>query len=168
MTREYQNLPENDTIETPFGEMTVQFMCNGDYPAITLDGSGNGAFITVNGVKVSASLTLTDYGDGFELRRDNHGQTHRALYACRREPRGNGGASVWDVSDAAKRKIRETLPAIANEWAQGKDGLFTEARRVTVNNDIRRLQVELEKAEAEAAGLRERIAAEEEHYATVR
>lgn len=176
MTREYQSLPENDTIETPFGEMAVRFMCDGDYPTITLDGSINGAFITVNGVLISASLMLTDYGDGFELRRDfdpaqyskDSNDTFGALFASRIWDESRSGPSAFDVSDAAKRKIRETLPAIADEWAQGKDGLFVEARRVTANNDIRRLQVELEEAEAKVAELKEQIATGETRYAAIR
>lgn len=168
MTREYKSLPKNGTVETPFGTMAVRFMCDGDHPTVTLDGSADGAFITVNGIRVAASLTLTDYGDGFELRRDSRdNSTHHALYATRLEPKGSGSA-MFEVSAVAKRKIRDTLPAVAVEWAKGREKLFVIARRVAVNNDIRRFQVELEEAEAKVAGLKEQIAAEEKHYATVR
>ena len=168
MTREYKSLPKNGTVETPFGTRAVRFMCDGDHPTVTLDGSADGAFITVNGIKVAATLTLTDYGNGFELRKDSRdNNTRHALYATRFEPKGSGSA-MFEVSAVAKRKIRDTLPAIAVEWAKGREKLFVIARRVAVNNDIRRFQVELEDAEAKVAGLKEQIAAEEEHYATVR
>lgn len=163
-TRKYQSLPENGTVETPFGTMAVRFMCDGDHPTITLDANAAGAFVTVNGVDVTVALTLTDYGDGFEIRRDEHGDTCRALYAGRRHPKG----SDFDASAAARRKIRETLPAVAVEWAKGREKLFTIARRTTVNNDIHRLQVDLEEAEAKAAELRSEIAAGEKRYAAIR
>jgi len=165
--RKYRSLPENGTIETPFGTMAVRFMFDGDNPTVTLDGNTDGAFVTVNGVRVAAGLTLTDYGDGFELRRDEHGDTRRALYACRREPKGTGPYS-FDVSDSVRRKIRETLPALAAEWSKGRERLFAAARRATVNNDIVGLRDKLEDAEARVAELKAGIAAGEERYAAIR
>lgn len=167
MTRKYQSLPKNGTVETPFGTMAVRFMCDGDHPTITLDGSADGAFITVNGVKIAATLTLTDYGDGFELRQDEHNGTRGALYASRIWDESRTGLSAFDVSDAAERKIRETLPAIAVEWAKGREKLFVIARRVAVNNDIHRLQTELADIEEKAEDLKRQIAGEEERYAAI-
>ena len=167
MTREYKSLPKNGTVETPFGTMAVRFMCDGDHPTVTLDGSADGAFITVNGIKVAATLTLTDYGNGFELRKDSRdNNTRHALYATRFEPKGSGSA-MFEVSAVAKRKIRDTLPAIAVEWAKGREKLFVIARRVAVNNDIHRLQTELADIEEKAEDLKRQIADKEERYAAI-
>lgn len=119
----------NDIVDTSFGTMEVRFLNYDGHSSITFDGSGNSGwptlgtpdtstYITVNRVRMRVVLTLSDEGSGFEI---DH------LYASRWETRPGDRWSKQrclglelgtNVSAAAVKKICETLPATANEWAR--------------------------------------------------
>lgn len=162
-------LPKDDMVDTEFGPMVVRFMIDGDNPTIALDANANGAYITVNCVNVAVVMTLTDYGNGFEPRKDEHGRTHSALYTTRMNPKGGKGGSIgsYDVSGAAKRKLLDTLPGVAREWAVGKEGILIEARRASAYCAIRNLRAKLETAQETVEDLQVQIGAAEDRYCEI-
>lgn len=164
---EFQDLPEATQVETPFGMMVIHHMCDEDNRSVRIDCDGMDS-IVVNNVGVNATLHLTDYGDGmgFVARKDgsvqagNNNDFH-ALYAWRSDYSGR------DVSDAAKKKLRATLPPIVNAWAADKGGEFASAARATISNEITGLQEGLVKAEGRVEKMKAEIAAKEEALAAI-
>ena len=167
----FQELPEAGQVETPFGTMFVHHMFDSEKRSVRIDcveGASKVHPVTVNSVAVLATLHLTDDdGNGFVPRQDNdnggrsYSNSYHALHVTRWEN------SMKDVSDAAKKKLRDTLPGIVNAWAEGKGEEFAEAARATIHNGIGSLQSRLEAAESEVDMLKDEIEAEEEALAAV-
>lgn len=178
MSREYVPFPEDGVIDTEFGQMQVQHLSDADHPTVTL-ANKSGSYITVNGVRMRVRVTLINYRDGagWVFRVDDcqgeppiPARTTNALSARRVEPKpgtATATAASIEVSAAAKRKIRATLPELFNKWAAGRDDLFTQVRLTTVLDDIRRLNGEIFDAEEQMKALKVQRSDAEAKYSAI-
>lgn len=134
--RTYIRPPTDLPLETPFG--TAKLTVSAPY-FIYLEG-----VFTVNRVEVQANLRLKDYGNGFEPERE---AGYNALYTRR----VGAFPGKDEISFAARRKLTDVLVPLVNEWAEQHSGVLDIARVARDNNDLLRLEGEIEELESKLA-----------------
>lgn len=87
-------------VETPFGTVVVS-VTNGN--RLFCDASGNGKFITINGVRVSTSFSIVKVNGSWT-------NTGEMVYSRRTD-------DFRDATPAARRKIAQVLIPFLCEWA---------------------------------------------------
>ena len=136
------NYPHNIPVETPFGMMAMS-VTDGDH--IYLDGNHNGKSIVVNGVELGCSIHLNKIDGEWVI-------DPQYLYASRK-------GSLKPASDAARKKLLATIPAIIKEYMLKNPRLLTLARADKLDTLTVQLEAKITEKERELEILRAELLA---------
>lgn len=141
--RDYMDYPKNIPVSTPFGNL---------YMAITkIDSVYLAGKLTINKVEYNVNLYLSNYGDGFEWARNERAPVNTAYYAINIT---RADFFSTPASQAARKKVETEIPKVVNKFlahmmlVERQMPLLT-AQAAYLNNEIRRLDGEIEEKKAE-------------------
>lgn len=115
---------------------------------------------TINGARYSLRVELADYGDGWQLARDEHGRTWHAIDGTRADWIERGlSYDRSKLTEAARRKVADVLVPWLIEWAAAHPDALAAGVRASREQAARSLEEKIESAERDIASLREQLAA---------
>lgn len=135
MTRKWVWYPREIQLSTPLGDVYLS-VTNRDH--IYVDGGGNGKYITVNKVEYQTSFHLVRQEDGnFDVNKAGNGIRGTRTHRC-----SKGNYNADQMSEAAIKKVKQTLIPIINEWAKANPETFEKAEYADINNKMYQLEKE--------------------------
>ncbi len=135
-------------VKTPFGKAWV--LCQSD-GHIRLTSSGpTGAdsnFLKINNVEYTVHVDLFDYGNGFELKRQDANKSHTTWYAVYSSRKGSCGSDK--LTDSARNKVVEWVVPFMREWQAEHPYEIALGKEAGTSNDLMRACEDVKKATAE-------------------
>jgi hypothetical protein len=118
MSMENTNSYPEGFITTKIGKFRIMangrhtLYVDGNFHTNNSDGSRSSNPVIVRGVNYNATLHMQDYGNGYELMKNEHGRTYDAYYFSRAGKYGRNDG----VSDSARDVLIKEMTAAALKW----------------------------------------------------
>lgn len=135
-------------VETPFGAVSV-VATEGKHVHVSTDRT---CPINVNRVDWRISFHMNDYGNGFEMSRNEHGNREQ-WYLDRADNRN----SSWESDRKAKAKIEATIPQLVILALQDQPAFLRRAEATRLAESEKSLEEEIAQLEREIAEKRSKI-----------